>query len=580
MAVVYRAEDTGLRRQVAVKVLYPHLMRKPEFAARFFREARAAAQLDHPHILRVFDVGGDSSVPDEPGYIVMELVRGTSLKEFLDENGPPLAETVAMVGSALAEALAVAHAAGVIHRDVKPANVMIAEGGRLVLCDFGVARLQDDEAIVTQSGALLGTPAYMAPEQALGKAVDARSDLYSLGATLYQLATGVLPASGTAAAVIATILKGDIDPPDRRDPKIGKELSRLIQRLMAREKEARYGSGAEAQAALTELHAAAGFADRDAELARYFAAPGAWNADALPRILDRCLRRAREAAGRREAARALGLADRVLAFDGAHAEALAIAASAGKGSRRLPRGALYGVLVVGAAAGAFALWRAARVPLPAPPPIPTAAPAPMPESVERAATVPDAAALAAAPDASAPSATHHGGHGPVAHVAARPADAGAGAGAGAGGVAVTAPPPSPPPDAGPQAPPPRNATLEITITPYCWGTLDGEPVKTPVKRELAPGPHTLVCTNPSPYRKTFDLAPGERKRFTHALLAPITITTTVDVRFAGVTRRRGERFTVEPGRWRVDVLQDDGPSTSLNFTKNCTIRLEPELACY
>jgi len=205
MATVYRARDRELRREVAVKVLFPHLARRPEIVRRFHREARAAAGLEHPNILRIYDVGGGD---EDPPYIVMELVRGRTLLQEIEQRGAMLAEVAACIGALLGDALAAAHAAGVIHRDVKPANVLIAPGGRLLLGDFGVARLETEDSLVTRTGALLGTPAYMSPEQASGDTATSRSDLYSLGATLYQLATGALPYGGSPAKVMSMIAAG------------------------------------------------------------------------------------------------------------------------------------------------------------------------------------------------------------------------------------------------------------------------------------------------------------------------------------------------------------------------------------
>ncbi len=198
MATVYRARDGELRRDVAVKVLFPHLAKRPEIVRRFHREARAAAGLEHPNILKIFDVGGgDDGVPP---FIVMELIRGRSLLAEIEQRGAVLAEVAAAIGALLADALAAAHRASIVHRDVKPANVMVANDGRVLLADFGVARLETEDSLVTKTGAVLGTPAYMAPEQATGDTATARSDLYSLGVTMYQLAAGMLPYGGKRAA--------------------------------------------------------------------------------------------------------------------------------------------------------------------------------------------------------------------------------------------------------------------------------------------------------------------------------------------------------------------------------------------
>jgi len=253
MATVYRARDKELRRDVAVKVLFPHLARRPEIVRRFQREARAAAGLEHANILRIYDVGGDED-SDDPPFIVMELVRGTTLLGEIELRGPMFAEVVACVGALLADALAAAHAAGIIHRDIKPANVLVAPGGKILLADFGVARLETEDSLVTKTGALLGTPAYMSPEQAAGDIATAKSDLYSLGATLYQLATGTLPYAGSPAKVIAQIAAGMRVAAVKKRAEVGPDLSRVIDRLMATEPDDRPGSAKEVAAELRIDH--------------------------------------------------------------------------------------------------------------------------------------------------------------------------------------------------------------------------------------------------------------------------------------------------------------------------------------
>ena len=285
MATVYRARDRELRREVAVKVLFPHLARRPEIVRRFHREARAAAGLEHPNILRIYDVGGGEG--DEPPYIVMELIRGRTLLQEIEQRGAMLAEVAACIGALLGDALAAAHAAGVIHRDVKPANVLIAPGGRLLLADFGVARLETEDSLVTRTGALLGTPAYMSPEQATGDTATARSDLYSLGATLYQLATGALPYAGPPAKVMSMIAAGSLMPPVRRRPACGPDLSRQIERLMACEPGARPATATAVAGELRALAAGGGLGEPGEELAAYFEDP------------DGFLRRAHAGGGRR-----------------------------------------------------------------------------------------------------------------------------------------------------------------------------------------------------------------------------------------------------------------------------------------
>src|SRR5690606_37725778 len=212
--------------------------------------------------------GGEAGrAPADPPYIVLELVRGPSLDQLVGGGEPLMAEVVAAIGVAACGALAHAHRAGIIHRDVKPANLLVADGGRLVLADFGVARVMDeDSSLVTRTGALLGTPAFMSPEQATGGQLDARSDLYSLGATLYQLATGSLPVSGSTAGAVAAIAAGEVVPPLRRSRAIGPRLARVIERLMQVEPDARYGDAGEVEADLRALVERSGAGDPDALL--------------------------------------------------------------------------------------------------------------------------------------------------------------------------------------------------------------------------------------------------------------------------------------------------------------------------
>nr|MDQ3370051.1 serine/threonine protein kinase [Myxococcota bacterium] len=290
MATVFKARDRELRRDVAVKVLFPHLARRAEIVRRFHREARAAAGLEHANILRIYDVGGGEPAGDrgevDPPYIVMELIRGRTLLEEIEQRGPMLAEVAAGIGALLADALAAAHAALIVHRDIKPSNVLIASGGRLLLADFGVARLETETSLVTRTGALLGTPAYMSPEQASGDTATAKSDLYSLGATLYQLATGSLPYSGSPAKVMSQIAAGTLVAPVRRRAAVGPELSRMIERLMASEPDARPASAAAIALELRELAVLGGLGDPTEELAAYFADPAGFVARKTPAIVS------------------------------------------------------------------------------------------------------------------------------------------------------------------------------------------------------------------------------------------------------------------------------------------------------
>jgi len=192
MAVVYRAIDETLKREVAIKILHPHLASEPESKARLEREAQSVAKLHHENILEIFDYSGLDS---PSSYIVTEFIDGQTLKELLAARPFGYPEIAALVAVEICGALAHAHAAGIIHRDVKPENVMIRKDGVLKLMDFGIAQAIDLQRM-TVTGQLLGSPAYMAPELIEGKPLDFRTDVFAVGIMLYQLATGSLPFAG------------------------------------------------------------------------------------------------------------------------------------------------------------------------------------------------------------------------------------------------------------------------------------------------------------------------------------------------------------------------------------------------
>jgi WD40 repeat protein/tRNA A-37 threonylcarbamoyl transferase component Bud32 len=247
MGVVLEAEDTQLKRRVALKVMRPQLAASPSARQRFLREAQLMARVTHDHIVTVHQVGEDRGVP----FLAMPLLQGETLEDRLRrEKTLPLADLL-RIGREAALALMAAHQAGLIHRDVKPANLWLeAPTGRVKVLDFGLARASDDEHL-TQTGAAVGTPAYMAPEQ-LGGDVDPRSDLFSLGCVLYRAATGRLPFGGSLLEVLGKALLEAPPPAHEVNPEVPQALGELIARLMSKNKADRPAS---AGAVLRELAA-------------------------------------------------------------------------------------------------------------------------------------------------------------------------------------------------------------------------------------------------------------------------------------------------------------------------------------
>jgi serine/threonine-protein kinase len=254
MADVYRAFDPEIGRSLAIKLLKPEYRQSEECCSRFLREARAAGVLSHPGIVTIHDVGESEGDP----YIAMELLDGEPLDDLLKRTGPFGAEHLLSIGLQLVEALAYAHGLGVVHRDVKPSNVMISRDGRSAkLLDFGIARVVeahptlDGENLKTQVGQVIGTPRYMSPEQAQGMPLDGRSDLFSLGVVLYEMATGVAAFPATTAATLALqITMSDPEPIALRAPGCPRGLQFIIEKLIAKKPEKRFADGAQAAAAL------------------------------------------------------------------------------------------------------------------------------------------------------------------------------------------------------------------------------------------------------------------------------------------------------------------------------------------
>jgi len=279
MGEVYEAEDLRLGRRVALKFLSDVLTKDPQALERFQREARAASSLDHPNICTIYEIGEY----ERRAYIAMQLLEGETLRERIASKSFDL-ELTLEAALQIADALDSAHIAGIIHRDIKPANIFITNRGQAKLLDFGLAKIAPANGrratnpkdapsatvdVLTSPGSALGTVAYMSPEQALGKELDARTDLFSFGAVLYEMTTGVLPFPGqTSAGVFDSILNKAPLLASRVNPRIPDELVRVINKSLEKDRDTRYQSAAELRADLKRVK-------RDSDSARLTATMGA-----------------------------------------------------------------------------------------------------------------------------------------------------------------------------------------------------------------------------------------------------------------------------------------------------------------
>jgi serine/threonine protein kinase len=260
MGTVWQARDTRLNRIVAIKTLPADKLADDQRKRRFVQEARSASALNHPNIVTIYDINSDNGAD----FIVMELVRGKTLSELISRRGPRLNDLLSYAIQT-ADALSKAHAAGIVHRDLKPGNIMVTEEGRVKVLDFGLAKLtepappaQDEETRTikpaTEDGAIVGTISYMSPEQAEGKPVDARSDIFSFGAVLYEMATGARAFQGSSKlSTLSAILRTNPKPPSDLAPGIPRDLDKIIARCLRKDPARRYQTMTDLKLALEDL---------------------------------------------------------------------------------------------------------------------------------------------------------------------------------------------------------------------------------------------------------------------------------------------------------------------------------------
>ncbi len=249
MAEVFRGFDPVLSRTVAIKVLLPQFARDTSFVHRFRREAQAAARLNQPNIVGVYDSGSD----DDTQYIVMEFIEGRTLAEFMSAGRRPTPVQAAEIAQKIAAAIAAAHAQGVIHRDIKPGNVMVTRDGTVKVMDFGIARMLGPET-APQTSAVLGTASYLSPEQAQGTPVDARTDIYSLGAVLYELLTGRPPFTGDSSVAVAYKQVNETpELPSSLNPDVSPSMDAVVMKALSKNPSNRYQSAEEFSADLARV---------------------------------------------------------------------------------------------------------------------------------------------------------------------------------------------------------------------------------------------------------------------------------------------------------------------------------------
>ena len=538
MASVFRARDSQLGRDVAVKVMGMTIATRGEGAERFRREAHAVAALKHPGIVEIYDFV--DATAEEPSYIVAELIEGPTLRRLMDQRQARLLpEVAALIGLPLAEALATAHARGIVHRDVKPDNVMLEHSGdrsRVVITDFGVAHITGLETM-TASGALVGSPAYMAPEQARAHEIGPGTDIWALGVLLYEMATSCLPFPGKDPfCVIAGIVQGSFRRPSQIAATVGPRFERVVLRCLRPNLADRYANAGELAADLRELAGEAGLVPEQPALHRFLDDPAKFEAELRPKVADAAVAQARKRAHRGELARALAEIGRATAYmpDHSGANALLKKLSAGRTALRVV-GIAVAALVL--ASAAWLAWHPPwRKPAPAAAAMkPMTPPKPSPIPLTAAGVTETAASAAAEATAVIPN-TASGNPPTVRAPSPALGRTRSARRAGTTGTSVAAQPMAAPTVASAAQPSPARAaeTTPSPATPrtaekpkpgvvqlfatgaICYPSLDAEPptIFMPRYEGVAPGQHKVFCTRNKGGAKELvgeiDLPPGAR----------------------------------------------------------------------
>ncbi len=494
-ARVYRAYDTELKREVAVKVLHPHLRREGSFAARFRREAQAVAALQNPHILPVYDVAPESS---EELYFVTELVETGTVADWLDREQDPLPHELAVcVGLQVLRGLAAAHREGIIHRDLKPENLMLTAEGHVEVADFGVAhldaRLDEDAQPLTLSGNLVGSPSYMSPEQVEGGAIDARSDLFSLGVILYRMVAGRLPfGDGPLMQTLKRIATGAYEDLAGVAPTVDPRLAAVIESCLSLNADERPQSAEEMRTSLLELARLREIGDPAESLRTWRDADEEGRKQWKYRVVTTLVEEARGLLEKKQdPTLAISLVNRALDIQPFHFEAYRLLQATGEQQRS--RAALIAGVLLAVTVSVLGGWQVVQYldghkpgdnrPGDAPPEL---------EAPRQAPAEPEAAGereTKSAPKVPPPRRTRSPAPPPTEQATAMPGTR-------------------------PAVDPVADGRLVLTTRPWAEVSVNGEAVgKTPLVRELRlrPGSHTLRLRNPQTrlVELEVDIAPGE-----------------------------------------------------------------------